>query len=527
MGGEMHEESSEPTAQQPSLSKFFWLGITFLCALVLVTGCKPKPSAPAAQTEAEHPANQESASQTISGIKEPDHALVLPLTFARRTDDLDEMTKRRNIRALVVNSRTGFFYDQGQPHGIFYEALEEFQKFANAKLKTGKLPVKVSFIPVRPDQLESGLTDGLGDIIATGIIVTPERAQRVAFTAPLQSDVKLMVVSGPNFGPMTSLDDLSGKIIYANPLTVGYEKLQQLSDTFKKSGKAPIQLKPADKSLMDEDLLEMVNAGLLPATVTTSDRAQLWSKVFDQITAYPQLPIATEGQLAWVVRKNNPQLKALLDEFIQSHAVGTSFGNVELQRYLRNTKWVKDSTSAAEIAKFQTYLAFFKQYSAQYNFDYLMIAAQAYQESQLDQSKRNPSGAVGIMQVIPKFAAAPPISVPNVTTAQSNIEAGVKMLNNISDRYFNDGSLDPVNRTLFTFAGYNAGPNRILRLRQQAKDQGLDPNQWFGNVELVASKSIGQETVQYVANIYKYYVAYKLSQEQVEAVQKGKAATAQ
>ena len=495
--------------------------------MILLTGCQARQSHPAPQPEMEQPASQEGANRTISGLKEPDHALVLPLNFARRTGDLDEMIKQRNIRALVVNSHTGFFYDKGQPHGIFYEALQEFQKFVNKKLKTGKLPIKVTFLPVRPDQLESGLTSGLGDIIATGIILTPERAQRVAFTAPIQSDVKLIVVTGPDFGPLTSLDDLSGKVVYANPLTVAYDKLEQLSGAFTKTGKAPIQIKAADKTLMDEDLLEMVNSGLLPATVTTSDRAEFWSKIFDHLTPHPDLPVAAGGQLAWVVRKNNPQLKALLDEFIQGHSVGTSFGNVELQRYLRDTKWVKNSTSAAEMAKFQSNVAFFKQYSAQYNFDYLMIAAQAYQESQLDQNKKNPSGAIGIMQVIPKFAAAPPISVPNVTSAQTNIEAGVKMLNNISDKYFNDGSLDGVNRTLFTFAGYNAGPNRIQRLRQLAKQQGLDPNQWFGNVEVVASKSIGLETVQYVSNIYKYYIAYKLSQEQAAALQRGIAATAQ
>lgn len=195
-----------------------------------------------------------------------------------------------------------------------------------------------------------------------------------------------------------------------------------------------------------------------------------WAKIFDNITPHPDIPVASAGQIAWAMRKNNPQLKALVDEFIQTHAAGTSFGNVELQRYLRNTKWVKNSTSTAEMQKFQTNLDFFKKYSGQYNFDYLMIAAQAYQESQLDQT------------------------------------------------------LDPVNRTLFTFAAYNAGPNRIVRLRQEAQQQGLDPNQWFGNVELVASKDIGQETVQYVSNIYKYYIAYKLSLQQTEALQKAKAA---
>ena len=141
------------------------------------------------------------------------------------------------------------------------------------------------------------------------------------------------------------------------------------------------------------------------------------------------------------------------------------------------------------------------------------------QESLLDQSRRNPSGAVGIMQVIPKYAAANPINIPSVNTADTNIHAGVKMSRNIDDKYFNDPKIDAMNKTLFVLASYNAGPNRIARLRKEAPDMGLDPNVWFGNVELVAAKDIGQETVTYVANIYKYYVAYKLALADKQAKQ--------
>jgi membrane-bound lytic murein transglycosylase MltF len=100
--------------------------------------------------------------------------------------------------------------------------------------------------------------------------------------------------------------------------------------------------------------------------------------------------------------------------------------------------------------------------------------------------------------VIPKYAAASPINVPNVSTAETNIEAGVKMLRNIEDTYFDDPKIDRLDKTLFVFASYNAGPNRIARLRKQAQEQGLDPNKWFNNVELMVAKDIGQETVTYV-----------------------------
>jgi membrane-bound lytic murein transglycosylase MltF len=484
-----------------------------LATTLLIFGCAKKETSPT--TETKQRAAPELPELPDSGSSPPQGSLALPVKFERHTGDLDDMLARRRIRALVVYSRSGFFYDKGRPKGISYEAVEEFQNFLNKKLKTGKLKVYVTFVPVRPEQLEQALTQGLGDLIATGVIVTPARQQRVAFTVPTAADVTQIIVTGPTGPSLSKLEDLSGKEIYANPLTNYYENLRRLSEAFQKSGKPPILIKAADKNLTDEDLLEMVNAGLLPATVTFSQRAQFWSKVFPQMVVHPELVLADDGQLAWVTRKDSPKLKQLLDEFIEGHRLGTSFGNTLFRRYLQNTKWVGDSTADVEMKKFQACLEFFKKYASEYDFDYIMLAAQGYQESMLDQNRKSHRGAIGIMQVIPKYAAAPPISIPNVTNANNNIHAGAKMLHDIQQRYFDDPGLDLTNKTLMTFAAYNAGPSRISRLRKIAKDEGLDPNQWFGSVELVVAKDVGQETVQYVSNIYKYYVAYKLTQEQV------------
>jgi membrane-bound lytic murein transglycosylase MltF len=440
-------------------------------------------------------------------------ALELPLNFERQVGDLDGMLKRHQIRVLVVPSRSGFFYDKGHPQGIFFEAFDEFQRFVNERLKTGSLKVTVTYIPVRPEQLERALSEGIGDVIGYPVIVTPEREKEALFTKAIYSNVKQVIVTGPKSARIDRLEDLSGKEIYVNPLTAYYDNLQQLSKSFQKAGKAPILIKAADANLTDEDLLEMVSTGLLPATVTLSVRAEFWSKVFPHLTLHPNAVLKDEGQLAWVMRMDSPKLKKLLDEFIEGRASGTSFGNTLLRRYLQNTKWVKDSTSTEEMKKFEAYVHFFQKYAAEYNFDYLMLVAQGYQESLLNQSRRNPSGAVGIMQVIPKLAAARPISISNVDDAEGNIHAGAKMLRNIADTYFDDAKLDALNKTLMVFASYNAGPTRIARLRKKAASEGLDPDKWFGNVELVVAKEVGQETVQYVNNIYKYYVAYKLTLE--------------
>ncbi len=441
-------------------------------------------------------------------------SLGLPLTFARHVGDLDGMKKRHVIRVLVVPSHSGFFYDKGIPRGIYYEAFDEFQRFANQKLRSDAVKITVYFIPVRPEQLERALLEGVGDVVGYGVIVTPERKKAVLFTTPIDSNVKQVVVIGPKAGNVTTMEELSGKEVYVNPLTDYYQNLQILSKELQKAGKPPIVVKAADPNLTDEDLLEMVNAGLLPATATIGIRAEFWSKVLPNLTVHPNMVLKEEGQMAFATRKDSPQLRQLLDEFVQNHQLGTSFGNTVLRRYLQNTQWVKNATSTEEMRKFQEYVGYFKKYAAEYNFDYLMLVAQGYQESLLDQSRRNPSGAVGIMQVIPKYAAAPPISISSVNTAEKNIEAGAKMLHNIGETYFKDDKLDATNKTLMVFASYNAGPSRIARLRKKAASEGLDPNQWFGNVELMAAKDVGQETVQYVSNIYKYYVAYKLTLEE-------------
>jgi membrane-bound lytic murein transglycosylase MltF len=502
--------------------------------LAIFTSCSKKEN-PAPKSETAAPAQTTSAASSPDALVPAeevsdasasgcDHALVLPLTFKRRTGDLDVMLKERNIRALVLTNPISFFYDKGQPHGITYEALRELEQFINKKYKTGALKVQVSFIPMRPDKLAAALDSGVGDFIAFGTQITPEREQKYAFSTPLQENVTEIVVTGPTKADAKSWDDLAGTEIYVNPLSVHYTRLMQISDERKKEGKPQLSIKAGDKSLMEDDLVEMVNAGLIPATVTSDQRAKLWADVLPNVRPHPDIVVSSGGKIGWVMRKDNPQLVALVDEFVQGHREGTSFGNTLLRRYLQNTKWIKDSTSAEEMKKFATNVEYFKKYAGQYNFDYLMIAAQGYQESLLDQSKKNRSGAVGIMQVIPKNAAAAPINVPNVSTADQNILAGVRMLDNISKTYFNDPAIDQVNRTLFTFAAYNAGPNRIARLRKKAADQGLDPNKWFGNVELVVAQEVGQETVGYVGNIYKYYIAYKLGLEQKQSREKAKSA---
>jgi membrane-bound lytic murein transglycosylase MltF len=203
-------------------------------------------------------------------------------------------------------------------------------------------------------------------------------------------------------------------------------------------------------------------------------------------------------------------LKKVINTSVQSHKKGTLLGNILFKRYLENTRWVRNSLNEEELQRFKEAVEFFKLYSDRFEFDWLMVAALAYQESRIDQSKRSPAGAIGIMQILPSTAADPNVNVANIERLENNIHAGVKYLRFIHDRYFAKEPMDEMNKMLLTFASYNAGPAKIIRLRNEAQKTGLDSNVWFRNVEIIAAKRIGRETVRYVSNIYKYYIAYRL-----------------
>jgi len=155
---------------------------------------------------------------------------------------------------------------------------------------------------------------------------------------------------------------------------------------------------------------------------------------------------------------------------------------------------------------------FFRKYSDQYSIDWLLMMAQGYQESRLDQQAKSSVGAVGVMQIMP--ATGKDLDVGDIRREEENIHGGVKYIRFMIDQYYAKEPMTELNKGLFAFAAYNAGPGRISQLRKEAAEKGLDPNVWFDNVERVAAQRIGRETVQYVSNIYKYYIAYSLVRAQ-------------
>ena len=430
--------------------------------------------------------------------------------------DFDGMLKDRVIRVLVAYSKTFYFLDHGRQRGLDYDLLKEFEKLVNKKYNTKTLQVHVVFFPVPRDKLVDNLVGGLGDIAIANLTITPERQKQVDFSDPMQTGVKELLVTGPAAPTVNSVDDLAGHIIHVRKSSSYHESLIVLNASFKKSGKPPMKLIAVNEYFEDEDLLEMVNAGLIPMIVMDNHKAHFWTQIFDKIKVHDEIAIREGGQIAWAFRKNSPKLKAIVNEFIKGHKKGTMIGNMLLKRYLQSTQYVRNVLDDKEIQKFSSMAPMFKKYAGQYDFDHLMIAALAYQESGFDQSKRSHRGAVGVMQVMPSTAADPNIGIPDIEKLENNIHAGTKYLRFITDRYYSDQPMNDGNKKLFGLASYNAGPARVRGFRKKAAAMNLDPNRWFYNVEIVAAKEIGRETVQYVSNIYKYYIAYRSVFAQLE-----------
>lgn len=425
------------------------------------------------------------------------------------TGDLDGMVERRQVRALVPYGRAFYFVDsEGRQRGLSHDFMEAFEAHLNRTLDSGLMRVRVVYVPVTRDRLLGWLAEGRGDVVAADLTITESRAEQVAFTEPLARNVRELLVSGPNAEPVHRLEDLSGRTVFVREQSSYYESLRALSRELANRRLGPVRLEIAPGHFEVGDVLEMVNAGVVDYAVADDYLADFWETVLPEITVHRDLALREGADIAFAVRPDSPQLRKELNAFLETHRAGTLFGNITFQRYLEDNPWVRNPADSEAMERFRRTAEIFRRYAGRYDLDWLMLIAQAYQESGLDHSARSSAGAVGIMQILPSTGAE--MDVGDIRELENNIHAAARYIRFMIDRYYAEDSMDEENRILFALASYNAGPRRVRQLRQQAAAEGLDPDRWFDHVEHVAARQIGRETVSYVSNIYKYYIAYKL-----------------
>jgi membrane-bound lytic murein transglycosylase MltF len=491
----------------------------FLLALALcLSACSRSASPPAAVSDTSSPAPAPATVTPAPAVADeplPPLATETGLTESLRaiidrrfTGDLDEMEARRMIRVGVTFNRTHYFVDRGTQRGLSYEYLKQFETNLNRARRTGNFPVHVVFVPLSRELLLPALTSGRVDAVAAQLTITPERQKLVDFSTPVRRNVSEVVVTAPGVPPVTSAEDLSGQRVFVRPSSSYADSLRTLNDRLAREGRPRVEIVDAPEYLEDDDLLEMVNAGLVTMTVVDDYLADFWAQIFTAMTVNKTATLRTGGDLAVAFRKGSPKLAAETNEFVRTHRLGTVFGNTVTRRYLRSTQFALRATTGADRERFLAQRDVFRKFSALYTLDYLLMMAKGYQESRLNQNARSPVGAIGIMQLMP--ATGQSLGVGDIRQLEPNIHAGVKYSRRLMDEYLGNEPLDDLNRALMAFASYNAGPTRVRQMRREAARRNLDPNVWFGQVERIAAERIGRETVSYVSSISKYYIAFQL-----------------
>jgi membrane-bound lytic murein transglycosylase MltF len=448
----------------------------------------------------------------------------LRMRFAGRfTGDLDAMLDRRLIRLVVPYSPTLFFEDKGTIYGISANGAQLFENWVNKTFKLGARPLTVPLTPVSRDKLFDRLLAGDGDIAAGDITITDELREKVAFSAPVITNVREVVITRENVRELDSPEELSGKEVAVGRSTSYYESLIRLNERLTAQGKPPVSITIVPDTLEVADLMEMTAAGLLPATVGDDWVVGLWVQIIKGLRLHPKAPLREGAEIGWAVRPGNPKLLATLNRAIAEITGNVNQWSDRTRSYLAKLRQLHTATQGADMQRFRDTVDIFRKYAGEYRFDTLLLVAQGYQESRLNQRARSRAGAVGLMQLRPKTGRA--LGVGDIYQADPNVHAGAKYMAQIMDDYFPGAPFDEQNHCLFAFAAYDAGPGKIRELRREAAAEKLDPDLWFNNVERVAAARLGQETVRYVRNIYKYYVAYKLIEE-ADAAKEAATATA-
>jgi membrane-bound lytic murein transglycosylase MltF len=425
---------------------------------------------------------------------------------------------------LVPYSRTLFFNDKGRERGVSADNFREFEEFLNKKYreKSQSIPFTVAFIPTPRDQLIPGVIQGLGDIAVGNLTATEERSKQVDFVAPKeQGSVSELVLTRRQDTAITSVEQLSGRTIHVRKSSSYFESLQMLNKMLIAKGKMPARLNIVSEDLEDEDLMEMLDAGIIPVIVVDDWMAKMWSQILPNIRVNEHVTVRSGGYIGCAYRKNSPLLTAELKDFYYNYEKQLASMPYRLKKYYGQVKHLQDPTNSDNAKRYREILQLFEKYGRQYGFDPLMLAAMGFQESKLNQSTRSTVGAVGVMQIMPKTGEL--MKAGDITVTEPNIHAGAKYMNILMTKYFPDAHFDEFNRSLFAFAAYNAGPSRMGGFRKIAADRGLNPNVWLNNVEIVVSEKIGLETTTYVRNIMKYYYSYKLMAEREEKREQKKA----
>lgn len=417
--------------------------------------------------------------------------------------DWNDIVQHGRLRMLTMNNPASYFMWRGELMGFDLDLIEKFAKQHN-------LHVSV-ILKDNISDLITALERGEGDVIAASLTQSPERqAQGLMFSRPYLK-VSEQLVGRTNSTPINTLDDLADRPIGINPSTVFFSRLQQLKQQHPNLNLQTYQ--DTDTESLINDLID----GQFYATVVDSHLLAIEQAHRDDVSVL--LELNEQSNIAWGLRNNQPQLQQHLNKFIKKHYRGL-FYNVTYNKYFKNNRRMK-THQAHRVVKGEDLSPFdhlVKPMAKKYGMDWRLVTAQMYQESKFNPNAKSFAGALGLMQVMPRTAKE--MGYKDLHQPANAIEAGVAYMQWLEGRF--PGHLDFQERLYFTLAAYNAGAGHVRDARRLAKQQGLDPNRWFDNVEramlLLAKPEYykkarfgyvrGSEPVHYVKSIQQRYLGY-------------------
>ena len=431
-----------------------------------------------------------------------------------------EMLQRGEIRIAVPYDRTIYISDKGTPRGLSVEISKGLARWINAKYaaQSRSKPLSVKLVPTRSAELLNSLTTGRADIVLgdIGLYEPIPNSQQFIINHSSKAEQEVLV-TGPSSPPLQKMTDLSGQTVYGSRNTNFQTTLSALNKELKREGKSPVNLISPLGDLDDEDLLEMLNSGLISYVIVGDWKFKLWQSIYRNIVMHQELSAKDAGWVGWVVRSSNQDLNDDLLDFYQSDDFEKSRSAFRQEDYKEHLKGLKDPIDKTSWARFESMKPLFDRYGAEYKLNPLFIASLGFQETLLNQSAVSGVGAIGVMQLMP--ATGMSLGVGDIHLLEPNIHGGADYMNQLISKYFPDAQFEGNNRSLFAVASYNIGPNNVAKARDQAKQFGFDPDRWFGNVEFIATERMGYEPMIYVRNVYKYYMSYRLKLKEIQSIQ--------
>ncbi|MGL4315313.1 MAG: transglycosylase SLT domain-containing protein [Pseudomonas sp.] len=445
------------------------------------------------------------ASARLGGLAEN-----LPHSAAVR--DLADIRKSGELRVLVNQSRNSSGEIKGQAIGLEYHRLQAFAQYLNDQSKAER-KLRLKLIPRSKEQLLAALQRGDGDLVAPGELIDAHAGQGVSASAAIRSDVPIVVVGNRGNRHYRKLDEMSGKVLVLPRGSAASEALREVNQRLAERKQAPIDVQWADPSLAVEDVLEMVQAGVYPWTAVEQPIAERWIRVLPKLRIERHLVLGHEADISWFVRRDAPMLRASIDRFLVGYRSPADQDAV-FQRVYRRIYKVRDPLARADRQRLERVKPVLRKHGQQQNLDWLYLAAVAFKESTLNPAARGAGGATGLMQITP--AAARSVGVSDIQVLDNNVRAATLYMARIRRQFFASKQLEEHERMAFVLAAYNLGPQRVQGLRAEAKRRGLNPNQWFFQVERVAMEQLGMGVVSYVNSVNKYYLAYEQERDVLE-----------